>query len=329
METTRVKCLGITFQNDEERREYFLEKLREKLKDPEFRKIEGFPIGEDDDILALSDPPYYTACPNPWIGDFIKHYGKLYDPDTDDYRREPFAVDVSVGKTSPIYRAHSYHTKVPHLAIVPYILHYTEPGDVVLDGFCGSGMTAVAGQWCHSAPHQNKFDSEMEWNKSDHKRPTWGLRKTILCDLGPAATFIAANYTLPFDIDTFAQAGRQLLDELETELGWMYETLHTDGKTKGRIEYTVWSEVFSCAECSGDIVFVRDVYNPDTKRISKKIICPHCGATAKKKEDLDLLFETRFEASLGKMIKVPKRIPFLIKYRIGKAKYEKNQMIWT
>ncbi len=67
-----VECLGMTFENDEKRREYFLEKLREKLKDPEFRKIEGFPIGEDEDILALSDPPYYTACPNPFIEDFIK-----------------------------------------------------------------------------------------------------------------------------------------------------------------------------------------------------------------------------------------------------------------
>ena len=75
-----VICLGMTFPNDEERRKYFLEKLREKLTDPEFRKIEGFPIGEDEDILALSDPPYYTACPNPFIGDFIKHYGKPYDP---------------------------------------------------------------------------------------------------------------------------------------------------------------------------------------------------------------------------------------------------------
>ena len=40
----------MTFENDEKRRGYFLEKLREKLKDPEFRKIEGFPIGEDEDI---------------------------------------------------------------------------------------------------------------------------------------------------------------------------------------------------------------------------------------------------------------------------------------
>ncbi len=105
-----VTCLGITFRNDEMRREYFLEKLREKLKDPEFRKIEGFPIGKDEDILALSDPPYYTACPNPFIKDFIKHYGKPYDPVTDNYHREPFATDVSEGKNDPIYNAHS----LPH-----------------------------------------------------------------------------------------------------------------------------------------------------------------------------------------------------------------------
>ena len=56
-----VTCLGITFENDEARRAHFTEELRQKLKDPEFRKIEGFPIGEDEDILNLSDPPYYTA----------------------------------------------------------------------------------------------------------------------------------------------------------------------------------------------------------------------------------------------------------------------------
>lgn len=53
-----VECLGMTFENDEARREYFTERLRERMKDPEFRKIDGFPLGEDEDILALSDPPY-------------------------------------------------------------------------------------------------------------------------------------------------------------------------------------------------------------------------------------------------------------------------------
>lgn len=40
-------------------------------KDPDnldaLRHIEGFPIGEDEDLLAISDPPYYTAYPNPHI----------------------------------------------------------------------------------------------------------------------------------------------------------------------------------------------------------------------------------------------------------------------
>ena len=102
-----VECLGMTFPKDEERRKHFLGILREKLKDPEFRKIEGFPIGLDEDILALSDPPYYTACPNPWLGEFIKGYGTPYDP-KQPYHREPFAADVSEGNNHPIYNAHSY-----------------------------------------------------------------------------------------------------------------------------------------------------------------------------------------------------------------------------
>ena len=116
-----VECLEMTFESEEARREYFLEKLREKLKNPEFRQIEGFSSGEDEDILALSDPPYYTACPNPFIEDFIKYWNQLKDSDRTstqdtsdefgDYHREPFAADVSEGKNDPIYNAHSYHAK--------------------------------------------------------------------------------------------------------------------------------------------------------------------------------------------------------------------------
>jgi hypothetical protein len=122
-----------------ERAEYLV-RLREKLKDPEFRAIEGFPIGEDEDILALSDPPYYTACPNPFLPEIIERWQKeraelreeLGLPDDADdvgddngdggepvYHREPFAADVSEGKNDPIYNAHSYHTKVPHKAVMP------------------------------------------------------------------------------------------------------------------------------------------------------------------------------------------------------------------
>lgn len=78
------------------------------------------------------------------VEEFIARHVKPYDPATDNYFREPFAKDTKVGKNSAIYNAHSFHTKVPPEGIMPYILHYTEPGDLLFDPFAGSGMTGVA-----------------------------------------------------------------------------------------------------------------------------------------------------------------------------------------
>lgn len=131
-----LDCLGQTFPSDEKRREHYLKLLGEKLKDPEFRKTPGFPKGSDDNILRLSDPPYYTACPNPFLAQFSSGTNRATEdafgaPAT----TEPFAFDVSEGKQDPVCMAHTYHTKVPYRAIVRYILHYTNPGDLVLDSF--------------------------------------------------------------------------------------------------------------------------------------------------------------------------------------------------
>ena len=163
------------------------------------RHIEGFPIARDEDIIALSRPPYYTACPNPFIEDFIRENGTPYDEATDDYHREPFAADVSEGKNDPIYNAHSYHTKVPYKAIMRYILHYTNPGDIVFDGFCGTGMTGVAAQMCGSVDGtiRSQLESEMKDSKIQ-----WGARQAILNDLSPAASFIATSYNSSFDVSS-------------------------------------------------------------------------------------------------------------------------------
>lgn len=316
-----VECLGMTFPSEDARREHFLGLLAEKLKDPAFRKQEGFPQGSDDAILAMSDPPYYTACPNPWLADFVEHYGKPYDP-AENYAREPMAIDVSEGKTDPIYKAHSYHTKVPHLAIVPSILHYTEPGDIVLDGFSGSGMTGVAAQWCGTAPAAYRHKLEMECKKAGNPAPKWGARRVVLNDLSPAATFIGANYNLPFDVDAFAKAGKQLLRDVEHEIGWMYETLHSDGRTKGQIEFTVWSEIFTCPECAGEVNFIDEALDDD-KRVRDSFLCPHCSKELTKKK-LERLYETKLDPASGETIAVPKRAPSLISYKVDGTRYEKK-----
>jgi len=322
LEKAKVECLGLTFDSEDARRTYFADRLREKLADPEFRKTPGFPKGTDEDIIRMSDPPWYTACPNPFLVDFVRVYGEPYDP-KERYERDPFAVDTSVGKTDVLYKAHGYHTKVPHLAIVPSILHYTEPGDIVLDGFAGSGMTGVAAQWCGSAPADYRKQLEADWAKQGLPKPKWGARRSILNDLGPAATFIAANYTLPFDVAAFSKAARRILSDVENELGWMYETLHTDGKTKGRINFTVWSEVFTCPECAGEINFVEEALDLSTKRVHVRFACPHCSAELTK-DNLERDFETLIDPAS----KLPwKRIrfrPVLINYSTGKSTHEKT-----
>lgn len=319
--SAEVECLGLAFQNDSARREHFLKLLAEKLKDPAFRNQQGFPQGSDGAILAMSDPPYYTACPNPWLNDLVEHYGKVYDP-TREYSREPMAIDVSEGKTDPIYKAHSYHTKVPHLAIVPSILHFTEPGDVVLDGFAGSGMTGVAAQWCGTASAVYRHKLESEWKRAGTAAPKWGARRVVLNDLSPAATFIGANYNLPFDVDAFAKAGKQLLRDVEREIGWMYETLHTDGKTKGRIEFTVWSEIFTCPECAGEVNFIDEALDDDN-RTRDSFPCPHCGASLNK-DKLDRVMETRIDPATKTPWQRVKFKPSFIAYSIGKNKYQKQ-----
>ena len=121
--------------------------------------------------MSETTPDTRTEIPEADVAAFIAKHGKPYDPATDDYRRPLFAAPIKAGKNTAIYNAHSYHTKVPPQGIVPYIQHYTEPGDLVLDPFCGSGMTGVAA--------------------------LMSGRCAILNDLSPAAVHIARNYCAP------------------------------------------------------------------------------------------------------------------------------------
>lgn len=302
-----VTCLGITFANDSERRAYFREELRKKL--PELKKIEGFPIGEDEDIINLSDPPYYTACPNPWLNDFIEQWEEDKKELIKDGKREkekvviePYASDVSEGKNNPIYMAHSYHTKVPHPAIMRYILHYTEPGDIVFDGFSGTGMTGVAANLCGSA-------SDVETLKE--KGVKVGVRHGICSDLAPIATLIASSYNLPFDAKNFEQRANSIIDHVEKELGWMYET--KIGGRKAKINYTIWSDVFTCPSCGQEIVLWNESVDLEKGIIKDTFPCPHCGIECSKKS-LEKVWETSYDEVLDETTKMNKKVPVRINY---------------
>ena len=283
------------------------------------RHIEGFPIAKYEDIISLSDAPHYTACPNPFIEEFIKENGKPYDEETDDYHREAFAADVSEGKTDPIYMAHSYHTKVPHKAIMQYILHYTNPGDIVFDGFCGTGMTGVAAQMC--ATPDLEFRGKME---SIIKGPKWGARKVILNDLAPAATFIASNYNTQIDSSAFIETMNNLFEEIESECEWMYHTNHAENGivAKGLVNYIIWSDVFICPNCGKEIVFW-ELAIDDNGCMRSQLKCDKCSVEIEKSK-CTRAKELIFDIELNKPKELAKQVPVLINYTHSKKRYDKK-----
>ena len=289
------------------------------------RNIEGFPIAKDEDIIALSDAPYYTACPNPFLEDFIKENGTPYDEATDDYHCEPFAADVSEGKTDPIYMAHAYHTKVPYKAIMRYILHYTKPGDIVLDGFCGTGMTGVAAQTCG-----HLSDAEEYALKSEMGDVEFGVRKAILNDLSPMATFLSSVYNSKINKIEFNTKLNDILDRIREKYGWMYETNHTEDygllsglSQKGTINYTIWSDVFVCPQCSSEIVFADAAVDFKAGKVKDKFECPHCHALLTK-GDCTKAFMPVVDEALGTTISMIKQVPVLINYTFAGKRYEKK-----
>lgn len=278
--------------------------LRARL--PQLRDIPGCPSGSDDAIIEMSAPPAHTACPNPYLREWVEKHRS-----TDDDRPDPgpFASDSQVGKTSLVYKAHSYPTKVPHEAIMRLILHHTKPGDIVLDGFCGTGMTGVAAQMCGSAGVDLRTTIELEMGKVQ-----WGVRRAVLQDLGPSATFIAAGLNVGVDSHDFDRASKVMLDRFDDEYGWMYATELEDGRT-ARIDYTVWSEVMTCPHCGSRVVFFEAAFDHATEKVQDEFACLSCGAEVTK-GTLERRFAT-LRTLGGDVIERVEYEPVTIRWRMG------------
>lgn len=199
---------------------------------------------------------YYSGDqPNPNLKKFVEEHLKEnpYDTENDDYDVPPFNKPIETTKATAIYNMHTYWSKKPHDAIRQYILHYTKPGDLVLDPFCGSGGTALV--------------ALMEG------------RKAIAIDRSPAATFITKNYCTPVDTDELQKAFEELKEKVKPEIGWLYETKCDRCGGKATTAYTVYSQVFQCSRCLEKIPLFDCIEEEGKTKAGKpkKIsACPHC-----------------------------------------------------
>ena len=161
---------------------------------------------------------------------------------------------IAGGRNTPFYLAHSYHTKLPPESIVPFIEHYTKPGDVVLDPFCGSGMTGVAAALAG--------------------------RQSILSDLSPAAIHLAWNHTRPCDPGSLRSAFDDIADRLRGRFSELYHTEHSDG-SKSIIQWTLWSTRHRCPSCEQEFL-LWEAIDRENGRLGASILCPRCKKSVKR-----------------------------------------------
>lgn len=145
-------------------------------------------------------------------------------------------MDYYYKKAGAIFNAHSYWTKQPVDVIKEFITKYSNEGDMVLDPFCGSGMTGVAA---------------IQTN-----------RRYLLSDISPICLHIAKGYCLNFsDFDV-----EKVIQDLTTCLLPLYEVSCPDCGTLCQIDYTVLEDklesehrleaqsiVFHCPQCKKKI----------------------------------------------------------------------------
>ena len=106
-----------------------------------------------------------------------------------DYSTRPLLEEIPVKKQKAKrhYGVHGYFTKQSWNVVADYIKNYTKPGDLVLDPYGGSGITAVEAMMTN--------------------------RKAISIDLNPMAVFMVEALIAPVDRSKLKEAYNRVMDE--------------------------------------------------------------------------------------------------------------------
>jgi len=137
------------------------------------------------------------------------------------------------------------------------------------------------------------------------------------------------------DAAAFEREARRILNEVEQECGWMYETWHPNcddpNRVKGKINYTVWSDVFVCPNCAQEMVFWDVAVDQASGSIRDSWNCPGCATLLAKSPHKDSgalkaerAWNTHYDHQLKETIRQARQVPVLINYSVGIKRWEKT-----
>jgi adenine-specific DNA methylase len=150
-----------------------------------------------------------------------------------------------------LYLLHKYWARKPHNVVREYIEHYSNTEEIVLDPFCGSGVTAI------------------EALRSG--------RKAIATDLNPLAIFITRMTAIPVDLQEFASYFKILKNEVKEQIDSLYTVLCPNPNCSGNAITTnvVWSYVVKCPSCNNNVVMAKA--NREAGKRQNIYVCYNCN----------------------------------------------------
>lgn len=145
-----------------------------------------------------------------------KHYTKGFF-----MHKEPLKSAVIAKGHTPQYSMHKYFARRPYNVFENLIKHYTEENDIILDCFCGGGVTIFEGL------KQN--------------------RKVIGVDLNPLAAFITEMQVKQVEISTLRDYLYSFYNAIDEKLGKDYKFTINDKIVN--IEWIEWVYELECCFC--------------------------------------------------------------------------------
>jgi putative DNA methylase len=148
------------------------------------------------------------------MGDDLKDLDKL----------KPIDHAVVAKPHTPVYKMHRYFARRPWSVFRSLIEHYSNPGSIVLDPFCGGGVTVVEGLRLG--------------------------RKLIGVDINPLATFITKMEVVDVDMDELKDAFEHVEAACREKIEELYLTTCPKCGKKVPADWFEWTNVVECRECN-------------------------------------------------------------------------------
>lgn len=187
--------------------------------------------------------------------------------------RKLYEQPLPATRSGPLFNAHAYPTKISAESVALLIACHTKPGDLIFDGFGGSGTTALAVLLCSNPPRELKAQAAKRGLKA-----VWGPRRAVVYELGGLGSFIASTFCSQPNVQKFLHAAERILQVAEQRIGWIYSA-YNPLQNPGVARYFIWSDYLRCPVCQSTVSLWSACVRSRPVQISNSFCCPECRHT--------------------------------------------------